>query len=273
MCGWDAGAGYGCNGTIRRGNTPAYSAGRAALLAVSWPGAGVDMAGRAAGAGAGCHLARQSRHRGLQNGANWGPGTVPTGTAFFGASDTTALSVLADTTVGGLTFNAGASAYSFTNSQNLNFDGAGIVVNGGSATVINDYWLIFTNASLAGSATMINNSFQYFVDTSTAGSATITSSGNLSFYVGSTAGSAAITNTTWYLRSSRQHGRQCHHHQRQRHDCPRHGRQRDDYQQLRLSSSLPAQPATPTSPTTAPWTLSGFATPRAAALPSPTTTS
>ena len=98
-----------------------------------------------------------------------------------------------------MTFNAGASAYSFTNSQNLNFDGAGIVVNGGSATVINDYWLIFTNASSAGSATMINNSYQYFVDTSTAGSATITNSGNLSFYVGSTAGSAAITNTTGYL--------------------------------------------------------------------------
>ena len=40
--------------------------------------------------------------------ANWTPGTVPTGTAFFGTSSTTALSFAADTTVNGWTFNAGA---------------------------------------------------------------------------------------------------------------------------------------------------------------------
>ena len=189
----------GATGLYGAGTRRHIRAGRAALLASSalalastWPAARPALAQDATWLGS-------PGTADFNTGANWGPGTVPTGTAFFGASDTTALSFSADTTVGGLTFNAGASAYSFTNSQNLNFDGAGIVVNGGSATVINDYWLIFTNASSAGSATMINNSFQYFVDTSTAGSATITSSGNLSFYVGSTAGSAAITNTTGYL--------------------------------------------------------------------------
>ena len=38
--------------------------------------------------------------------ANWNPAVVPTGTAFFGLSDTTALSFSANTTIGGLTGNA-----------------------------------------------------------------------------------------------------------------------------------------------------------------------
>src|SRR5215831_13203451 len=67
--------------------------------------------------------------------ANWTPATVPTGTAFFGASNTTALSFSANTTVGGWTFNAGAPAYTFTTSNLLDFNGAGIVINGGSATI------------------------------------------------------------------------------------------------------------------------------------------
>ena len=41
------------------------------------------------------------------------PATVPTGTAFFNASNTTALSFSANATVGGWTFNAEASAYTF----------------------------------------------------------------------------------------------------------------------------------------------------------------
>ena len=58
--------------------------------------------------------------------ANWNPATVPTGTAFFGTSNTTALTFSAPTTVGGWTFNAGASAYTFANNQALQFNGAGI---------------------------------------------------------------------------------------------------------------------------------------------------
>jgi len=65
--------------------------------------------------------------------ANWTPGAVPSGTAFFGTSSKTALSFSSYTTVGGWTFNAGASNYSFSNSQFVNFTGAGIVINGGSS--------------------------------------------------------------------------------------------------------------------------------------------
>jgi hypothetical protein len=56
--------------------------------------------------------------------ANWTPAAVPTGTAFFGTSGVTALSFSAATTLGGWTFNAGASAYSFT-VGGLLFAGAG----------------------------------------------------------------------------------------------------------------------------------------------------
>src|SRR5580693_10134054 len=56
--------------------------------------------------------------------ANWNPATVPTGTASFGMSNTTALAFSAGTAVGGWTFNAGASAYTFSNNQSLVFLGA-----------------------------------------------------------------------------------------------------------------------------------------------------
>jgi hypothetical protein len=59
-------------------------------------------------------------------GANWDTGSVPTGTAFFGASYATSLTFSSGTTVvGGWTLNVGASAYSYTNSQFLGFNGAG----------------------------------------------------------------------------------------------------------------------------------------------------
>ena len=53
--------------------------------------------------------------------ANWNPATVPTGTAFFGASNTTALRFSANAAIGGWTFNAGAPAYTFTNNHLLDF--------------------------------------------------------------------------------------------------------------------------------------------------------
>src|SRR5262249_51651393 len=47
--------------------------------------------------------------------ANWTPATVPTGTAFFGATNAPNLTFSsAATIVGGWTFNAGAPAYTFT---------------------------------------------------------------------------------------------------------------------------------------------------------------
>ncbi|MPZ39724.1 MAG: AAA family ATPase [Rhizobiales bacterium] len=63
---------------------------------------------------------------------------MPTGTAFFGQSNTTNLSLSSFTTIGGWTFNAGASDYTLTNAQVLGFTGAGIVINGGSATITNN---------------------------------------------------------------------------------------------------------------------------------------
>ena len=131
----------------------------------------------------------------FNTGANWDTATVPTGTAFFNTSGTTALSFSASASFDGWTFNPGASAYNFTNaSQTLQFTGAGIVVNGGSATITNNYFLEFYDTSTAGNATITNNSLLQFYDTSTVGSATITNNFFLQFHNTSTAGSATITN-------------------------------------------------------------------------------
>ncbi|MGX4802422.1 autotransporter outer membrane beta-barrel domain-containing protein [Bradyrhizobium guangdongense] len=119
---------------------------------------------------------------------NWTPAAVPTGTAFFNTSNATALSFAGDTTIGGLTFNPGASNYTFTNNHDLMFDGAGIVINGGSAT-INGGTLIFNIASSAGSATI--NGYTLFYGTSTAANATINGRGE--FSGSSTAGNSTIT--------------------------------------------------------------------------------
>jgi uncharacterized protein with beta-barrel porin domain len=157
---------------------------------------------------------------------NWTPATVPTGTAFFGASTITALTFNsgAVNSLGGFTFNAGAPAYSFTlaPASSLTFTGAGIVNNSSNAPsffVPTNSLLAFTNSSTAGNAiitnsgttavtqfsnsstaanatiTNTNNGFTSFNDTSTAANATITSGGGgfASFLGSSTAGNAAIT--------------------------------------------------------------------------------
>ena len=74
----------------------------------------------------------------LLAGSNWSTGTVPSGTASFGASNTTSLSIAPTatptTTIGGLTFNAGAPAYDLTIGQTLVLYGAGDMGRGhGSA--------------------------------------------------------------------------------------------------------------------------------------------
>ena len=132
----------------------------------------------------------------FNDGANWNTATVPTGTAIFDASSITALSFSANTAVGGLTFNAGAPAYSFNNNRALTFVGAGII--GGSATITNNGTLNFNLNSTAGNATIINNVGKTwrFSDNSTAGTAIITNFGNLRFFETSTAGSAIITNNS-----------------------------------------------------------------------------
>ena len=131
--------------------------------------------------------------------ANWNQAAVPTGTAVFGASSDTNLSFSAgSTTVGGWTFNAGASDYTFTNGQTLQFTGAGIVINGGSASIANSNVLDFHNSSTAASASIANSGGNLnFSESSTAGSATITNTnvGEVNFFDNSTASSATIINT------------------------------------------------------------------------------
>jgi autotransporter-associated beta strand protein len=127
--------------------------------------------------------------------ANWNPGAVPTGTATFGISNSPRVSFSADTTVGGWTFNAGASNYTTNVSRQLQFTGAGIVINGGSASINNNFSLSFANSSTAGSAAITNNGLLNFFNASTAGSATINNvSNNLSFRDSSSAGNATIAN-------------------------------------------------------------------------------
>jgi len=129
-------------------------------------------------------------------GTNWTPNGVPTGTAIFDTNTVVDLNVTASTSLLGWTFNTGAGAYTFDNQFTLEFTGAGIAVNAGSATIINKAGAdtyFFAN-SKAGSATITNDDTLYFEDTSTAGSATITNNARLRFYDTSTGGSATITN-------------------------------------------------------------------------------
>ncbi|WP_197433641.1 autotransporter domain-containing protein [Bradyrhizobium sp. CCH5-F6] len=126
-------------------------------------------------------------------GSNWDGGFVPLGTATFGTSATTSL-VISSASVGDWTFNAGASNYTFDVSGPLNFTGAGIIVNGGSATIYNNNQLVFSSSSTAGNAAITNNSDLGFADTASAGNATILNINLLSFTGASTAGAATIAN-------------------------------------------------------------------------------
>ncbi|NPU13893.1 autotransporter domain-containing protein [Bradyrhizobium sp. 83002] len=123
----------------------------------------------------------------FNSGANWSTGNVPTGTAIFGASGTTNLTITSSATLGELVFDIGASNYTFsTNLQTLTLAGTGIVINGGSAT-FNMTGGMFVAMSFWNSAS--------------AGTATITGSG-LSFFGNSTAGFANITNDSVSLSNS-----------------------------------------------------------------------
>ena len=130
--------------------------------------------------------------------ANWSPAAVPTGTASFGNSNITDLSFLSPTTIGGWTFNTGASAYTFTNNQPLQFNGAGIVINGGSATISNNSGGIidFFGSSTAGNATITNNTALRFNNTSTAGNATITNNATPTCFSQTPARLAALPSPT-----------------------------------------------------------------------------
>jgi len=72
---------------------------------------------------------------------NWNTNSVPTGTGFFGGTGNPSLSITTlDGTVGGWTLNSGAQNYTFNNESpsTFSFTGAGIIINGGSATITNN---------------------------------------------------------------------------------------------------------------------------------------
>jgi autotransporter-associated beta strand protein len=122
---------------------------------------------------------------------------VPTGSAFFNTSNRTSLTFSTSTMIGGWTFNAGASFYTFTDSaQILIFNGTGIVIDGGSATVANNGGGInFDGTSTAGGASIENPlGVILFNDSSTAATSFINNSGTLDFNNSSTGGSATIHN-------------------------------------------------------------------------------
>jgi hypothetical protein len=140
----------------------------------------------------------------FNNFLNWTPAVVPSGTASFGTSTTTGITFLLPTTIGGFTFNAGASAYSFSVpvASTVEFTGAGITNNSSNSpsfSLAPTSSLLFANNSSAGNATFTTSLVGIlpgnltFQGTSTADAASINNNGNLSFIGNSTAAAASIT--------------------------------------------------------------------------------
>ncbi|MGQ0583242.1 MAG: autotransporter outer membrane beta-barrel domain-containing protein [Reyranella sp.] len=131
---------------------------------------------------------------------NWSPAVVPLGTATFGISNTTTITFPTSPTVGSFLFNAGASAYTFSD-VSLTLDGTGIVNNSTQTQTfnLNTSAVSFNNSATAGNGVTfnVNGSVSLnFNDSSTAGRATIVvnNGSSLNFEDNSTAGSAIITN-------------------------------------------------------------------------------
>jgi uncharacterized protein with beta-barrel porin domain len=135
---------------------------------------------------------------GIWNSAgNWTPATVPNSaadTATFGLSATTPVSLSANTTVDGIVFNAGASAFTITASPTfmLTISGAGIVNNSASTQnfvagvnlAAKRGQIIFSNSATAGALTAF---------TTNGGAASGASGGITKFTGTSTADHAAFT--------------------------------------------------------------------------------
>ncbi|MBV8175874.1 MAG: autotransporter domain-containing protein [Verrucomicrobia bacterium] len=139
----------------------------------------------------------------FDTGSNWSGEVVPTGTAFFDHSSITTITFSASTAIGGLTFNAGAPAYSFgISSSFLEFVGAGIVNNSSNAPTLTDsgpQGIFFVGSSTAGNAVInnITSGFTEFANSSTGGTAIITNTGGNTFFIDtSTSGNAIITNNS-----------------------------------------------------------------------------
>lgn len=134
-------------------------------------------------------------------GSNWSTGSVPTGTATFGASSATSLTVSGGANLSGLSFLAGAPAFNFTinNVGGIFLTGTGISNASSSVpSFINNWNLHFVNSATAANATITNNNngWTLFAGNSSAGSATIVNNvgGLTHFYDSSTADNATIIN-------------------------------------------------------------------------------
>jgi hypothetical protein len=131
---------------------------------------------------------------------NWTPQTVPTGTASFGSSNTTSITLInAAVLVGTIQFNAGAPTYSFNIDGTIVLTGTGIINNSSNAPTFSaaSGGLEFDNTSTAGNAVLITTGQGHmdFLNASTAGNATITNNNNgfTRFLNTSIAGNATIT--------------------------------------------------------------------------------
>jgi hypothetical protein len=118
-----------------------------ALLAVSVPAAATDYT----------WIGTTSSYSASNNWSPTGPPATASDTAVFGATGTSIVTVDSPSVIGGWTFNAGAQAYKLTFKENTDFDGAGIVISGGSATITIEAIINFLSSSTAGSATITNN--------------------------------------------------------------------------------------------------------------------
>ena len=146
---------------------------------------------------------------------NWTPNTVPSGpsdAATFAASNTTNVSLSANTEVSGVVFNPGASAFTISPNPGttLTISGAGITNNSGTTqnfvcsadTNFNHGFLVFSNNATAGSNTTITNKVAVgaltyggetnFDGNSNAGSATVICEGSAAGRAGIVGGVVAI---------------------------------------------------------------------------------
>jgi hypothetical protein len=137
---------------------------------------------------------------------NWTPATVPNGsgdTATFDLSNTTNVSISANTDVNGITFTSAASSYTIRGSsqlgENLTLSGVGITNNSGTTQnfiTSGGGRIYFTNSASAGSSTTFTNfNFTIFLGTSTAANGIFSNNGGTTFFEGaSTAGNGTFTN-------------------------------------------------------------------------------
>jgi autotransporter-associated beta strand protein len=129
---------------------------------------------------------------------NWSLNNVPgsTDTAFFGTSNQTSIGLLQPPgeEVGAWVFNPWSSNYNFTLSWEVDFFGAGIIVNGGAANILSNAYIEFFNNSTSGSAVITNTNGMYFHDGSNAGVAKLFNNWQLQFDGNSSADRAGITN-------------------------------------------------------------------------------